>query len=286
MQGMCWVLLLTIVLLYIFELLAVRLISHGLIFGGEAPPEVATIFPSVPEAIFVLFNVMNGDSEVLIPLFQVMPAFQVVFMFFTVLSSWAILSILTAVVSENMIRSAEEHRAEVQEKDADRKEAMSREHLANLFTQVDTDNDGYLSEAHYMAMLQDKRLIKDLTRSTGISENDLQLMWLHLSRHNESEECDMISLKDFVEGLQNEHRPVSERSIMRLEKRLHDVERALAKSVGHVMKTQEKLMDHSQRSLDLVHSKSRFSFFGSTDFRTQGRSAHSGSEHGASHTHH
>merc|ERR1740138_520441 len=55
MQGMAWVLVLTAVFLYAFALLAVRLIGHGLVFGGRAPPEIAEIFPTVPQAMFVLF---------------------------------------------------------------------------------------------------------------------------------------------------------------------------------------------------------------------------------------
>merc|ERR1719379_1987392 len=63
MQGMAWVLVLTAVFLYAFALLCVRLVGHGLLFGGRAPPEIGEIFPSVPQAMFVLFKVMNGDTE-------------------------------------------------------------------------------------------------------------------------------------------------------------------------------------------------------------------------------
>merc|ERR1719326_1854320 len=40
MQGMIYVLILTLVLLYAFAILAVRLIGEGMIFGGECPEEV------------------------------------------------------------------------------------------------------------------------------------------------------------------------------------------------------------------------------------------------------
>merc|ERR1740138_1248506 len=73
MQGMAWVLVLTAVFLYAFALLSVRLVGHGLLFGGNAPPEVAEIFPNVPQSMFVLFKVMNGDMEQVEPLFHALP---------------------------------------------------------------------------------------------------------------------------------------------------------------------------------------------------------------------
>merc|ERR1719401_3379939 len=99
-------------ILYIFALLAVRLVSHGLVFGGTAPPGIPEIFPNVPQSIFVLFQVMNGDTDMLGPLFEVLPCTQIVFMIFTVLSSWAILSTLTAVISESMMKAAEDYEEE------------------------------------------------------------------------------------------------------------------------------------------------------------------------------
>merc|ERR1719487_1575084 len=113
MQGMAWVLVLTGVLLYAFALLSVRLIGHGLIFGGKAPDEVAAIFPSVPQSMFVLFKVMNGDTDPVEPLFHEVPLSKLIFVLYMVVSSWAILSILTAVVSENMINATDAHRLEV-----------------------------------------------------------------------------------------------------------------------------------------------------------------------------
>merc|ERR1719502_1450147 len=79
MQGMAWVLVLTAVFLYAFALLSVRLIGHGLIFGGKAPDEVAAIFPSVPQSMFVLFKVMNGDTDPVEPLFHEVPLSKLIF---------------------------------------------------------------------------------------------------------------------------------------------------------------------------------------------------------------
>ena len=46
---------------------------------------------------------MNGDQSVLEPLFDHAPLTKVIFVVFMIMTNWSILSILTAVVSENMI---------------------------------------------------------------------------------------------------------------------------------------------------------------------------------------
>jgi voltage-gated sodium channel len=52
MQGMAWVVVLTVLLLYICALLAVKLIGHGLLFpGGKAPEDIQGLFPCIALAI-------------------------------------------------------------------------------------------------------------------------------------------------------------------------------------------------------------------------------------------
>merc|ERR1719324_1881448 len=133
MQGMMWVLVLTLVVLYVFSLVAVKLIGHGLLFGGEeeVPTDVHEIFPNVAESMFVLFLAMNGSTGPLQPLFVVMPGSRFFFVLYMVLCSWAILSILTAVISDNMISvgeaAKEEAAAEVQAKQQDEAAQKLRE---------------------------------------------------------------------------------------------------------------------------------------------------------------
>merc|ERR1740138_2013786 len=56
MQGMAWVMVLTVLLLYTIALLGVKLISHGIVFGGKAPLAAEAVFPTVCQAGFVLFK--------------------------------------------------------------------------------------------------------------------------------------------------------------------------------------------------------------------------------------
>lgn len=146
MAGMMWVLLLTAVILYAFSLLAVKLLRDGIVYGGVAPEEVSKVFFSVPETIYVLFGVMNGNLDPLTPVFETLPLSKLIAMLFVVLSSWAILSILTAVVSENMICATEGHRKEIEELEEAQVNKRRNQKLNELFDMVDDDNNGTVSK--------------------------------------------------------------------------------------------------------------------------------------------
>ena len=73
-QGMVWVFLLALLVLYAFGILCTQLIGHRLLVGEQCPEDVVSIFPRVGESMFVLFKVMNADTEILDPLFRYVPA--------------------------------------------------------------------------------------------------------------------------------------------------------------------------------------------------------------------
>jgi len=228
MQGMAWVLVLTAVFLYAFALLSVRLIGHGLLFGGMAPPEVAAIFPSVPQSMFVLFKVMNGDDTIIEPLFQALPMSKLVFVLYMVVSSWAILSILTAVVAENMINATDAHRAELEGDSSFQEERVTREWLRDTFAsavKVDTDDLGW---EDFQTLLDDEATLRQLEDVTLLKRGDLEQVYIFLRT------TDKVSREDFIDALRTEKRSVTERSVLRLEKRLINLQNAFDMQLGQV----------------------------------------------------
>lgn len=247
MQGMMWVVVLTGVLLYAFSLLSVKLIGHALIFGGSTycPDDVAAIFPSIFESMFTLFKAMNGDWSALEPLFHVIPFSKVVLFCYTVVSTWGILSILTAVVSENMINATEDHRNEVEKEEEDKRSQEKEEALEKLFSDVDTDKSGILSKSEFDSMLENDKTNKELQEASGLPKGELEDLFRFLSRieHRDTgntiykhENEPTVTRQDFIDGLKSEGRPVSERSVMRLERRIRLLE-------GHMKKMGQGCLD-------------------------------------------
>merc|ERR1719245_2984257 len=97
--------------------------------------------------MFTLFRQMSSglpDDEMaaLDELMDQLPAAKFAFVFFMVTSSWTLLSILTAVVSENMISTTEQQEALMRMATAeeDRKEQLRA--LKALFQDMDENGDG------------------------------------------------------------------------------------------------------------------------------------------------
>lgn len=103
-------------------------------------------FKTVPDSMFTLFRVMSGaqsdaEAAALDSIMDDIPTFKFAFVFFMVTSSWTLLSILTAVVSENMISttSGQEKEILLMSEEEDRKRhvqegACQLSLLAHLYT--------------------------------------------------------------------------------------------------------------------------------------------------------
>ena len=141
--------------LYIFALLAVKLIGEGLAIGDDAPDSVSAPFQDLGQSAFVLFKVMNGDQDLLEPLFDHLPAMKIIFVVFMITTNWSILSIVTAVVSENMITVTEEHKNERREQEQKMKEQRAVARLEEIFEGLDKDGSGDLDLAEFRRILDD-----------------------------------------------------------------------------------------------------------------------------------
>lgn len=205
--------------------LAVRLIEDGILFGGECPYEAKGIFGTVPDSMFVLFNVMNGDQGTLEPLLKIMPVMKLVFALFMITTSWAILSILTAVVSENMIAVTEKSRAEREAIEFKVNERRKVAKLTEIFAALDEDKSGEVDEREFGNLLVDSNRADELSDTAGCSKYDLVDLFDILSTPHSEDHGKGRTMKymDFIEGLSKEGDGVTQRSIMRLESRLREI---------------------------------------------------------------
>jgi voltage-gated sodium channel len=236
MQGIAWVIILTILVLYIFALLAVKLIGEGLLIGKDSPEEVTAPFSSLGEAAFVLFKVMNGDQSVLEALFHDVPLMKVVFVVFIIITNWSILAIVTAVVSENMITVTEENQMERDAEEKLLKEERAVARLEEIFASLDKDGSGDLDLAEFSNLLNDKSSTArdELCEAAGMDTQDLLDIFNTLSSEPEdSREVPKVKRWMIIDGLRHESSPPTERSIMRLEKKLNRIEQTLTAQPGN-----------------------------------------------------
>jgi len=173
MGGIVWVFMLTSIVLYIFALLCVKLLRDGIAYGGVAPESVQRLISSVPESVFVLFSVMNGNMEVVKPIFETLPFMKLFFMLFIVVSSWAILSILTSVIAEKMILATDNHRKELARREADQQKTLRQQQLDELFDSIDVNRNGLLDKRELQEVLDNATERLHFLDATSMSVADL-----------------------------------------------------------------------------------------------------------------
>merc|ERR1711964_687668 len=134
-------------------------------------------FKTVPDSMFVLFRVMSGSNseDETLAIDQLMlkfPSMKFAFVFFMVTSSWTLLSILTAVVSENMITttSAQQHEYEFASAEDDRNQHIKE--LKELFAEIDT-GDGLVQEEDFKEFLKNKSNALKTARKCRVPVHDV-----------------------------------------------------------------------------------------------------------------
>lgn len=228
MQGIGWVLLLTIVTLYAMGITATRLIGHGAIFtqsDGLDHWEVIKPFASVPDSMFILFKIMNGaqsgdDARAIDELMVQVPAVKFAFVFFMITSSWTLLSILTAVVSDNMISTTAQQEQQLNMEQAEEKHAKQILALEDLFGHLDGEGDGTVNERELTEYLSDRTVRSACARACHLSAPDLIQVLRFLAMDGER-----VPTQKFIEVLAYVGKPVSERSVMKLEACLNGLQR-------------------------------------------------------------
>lgn len=224
-QSVVWVLVLTVVVLYAMGIMTTRLIGHRLLFseGMRAPDDVVALFATVPGSMFTLFRVMSGaqsDDETfaLDQLMVDIPSAKLAFVFFTVTSSWTLLSILTAVVSENMISTTglEEELNSLAFADEHRKGQLDE--LSELFLPLGKEEDR-VREADIEEFLEAKERAIVVARICRVPVRDV-IAVLRILAHPDG----TVQVNIFLECIVELGRPVSERSMISLNSRLADLE--------------------------------------------------------------
>eukprot|EP00931_Biecheleriopsis_adriatica_P044467 TRINITY_DN25436_c0_g6_i1.p1 TRINITY_DN25436_c0_g6~~TRINITY_DN25436_c0_g6_i1.p1 ORF type:complete len:693 (+),score=118.43 TRINITY_DN25436_c0_g6_i1:52-2079(+) len=218
-QGVVWVLVLTIVTLYAMGILTTRLIGHKMLFKDDyVDEEIIAPFKTVGDSMFTLFRVMSGaesdaEAQAIDSIMAALPILKFWFVFFMVTSSWTLLSILTAVVSENMISTTGNQEKELLlcSAEEDRQEHIKA--LKELFGVIDTKGDGFVREDDVREFLKDKNRAMQTAKMCRVPVRDVVEVMKTLGRNSDQ----VIKMETFVECLLDVGTPVTEKSVMKLE---------------------------------------------------------------------
>jgi len=226
-QGVFWVLVLTVMMLYAMGICVTRLVGHGMVVPPGTDELVMRPFSSVPESMFTLFRLMAGtasddESDAIDALMVALPTGKFAFVFFMVTSSWTLLSILTAVVSENMITTTgeQEHEMRLLSDEEDRAQLMAD--LRNLFACIDVNHDGMASDEEMLRFLSSKENVAQCSRACRVPAREIKEVFSHLSSDGNGVDMDY-----FAHCIADLSKPVNEKSIVKLEVQLLRLEQKL-----------------------------------------------------------
>lgn len=147
-----WVSVLCALCLYVCAVFLTRTLGQG---ESEQKQDTAFYkekFGTVPMSMFTLFELMAdpGNLGEMKKLMFAQPAMLFFFITFIIFGSFAMLSILTGVISEGMIEKGNSHKEEMRFQEEQKKQAFILT-LKNFFKESDVDGDGTMTHQEFMA---------------------------------------------------------------------------------------------------------------------------------------
>lgn len=189
-------------------------------------------FGNIATSMFSLFQLMaHPNLETVDPIMRQGTRYKLFFVTFVIIGSWAMLSLLTGVMSEHMVEKSalrkEEMRAELEER---RKTFVLR--LAQLFRESDQDGDGQLTRVEFHAA---KPQIQEMLEEEGVSVSttDLEAVFDTIDFDNSGS----IDIGEFLNGMSQLSEDLASKHVL-------DLQYAMLRSEKVLQCKVDELEDH------------------------------------------
>eukprot|EP00427_Karlodinium_veneficum_P027567 CAMPEP_0169211874 /NCGR_PEP_ID=MMETSP1016-20121227/15986_1 /TAXON_ID=342587 /ORGANISM="Karlodinium micrum, Strain CCMP2283" /LENGTH=441 /DNA_ID=CAMNT_0009289521 /DNA_START=81 /DNA_END=1403 /DNA_ORIENTATION=- len=244
LQGMFWVL--------VFMILCTRFIGHAAALPEDMRDDediepIKKMFGTVTESMFTLFGTMTSWSLIkFVPLFKAAPLLMPSFVLFYIYSAWALLAVMTGVVSENLIAIRDQRDKEETAKEERRKQNIT-DVLHDLFAKADVDNSKSVTRHEFNQMLKDPTLSKLLSKNSNLKVSDLYEIFEFLDNDGGG----TLTIDEFMSGFKWVNEPLSTKSIVTLQERLISALKQVKDD------TQETIESRYEHTMDLVNHPMR-----------------------------
>eukprot|EP00933_Yihiella_yeosuensis_P042782 TRINITY_DN37453_c0_g1_i1.p1 TRINITY_DN37453_c0_g1~~TRINITY_DN37453_c0_g1_i1.p1 ORF type:complete len:631 (+),score=111.32 TRINITY_DN37453_c0_g1_i1:154-2046(+) len=238
LQGMFWVLVFMVMTLYSVAILCTRIIGQGSLITEAAQndktlQEIQSMFKSVDASMFTLFGTVSSWSLMrFVPLFKDIPVLRPLFVVFYIYSAWALLAVMTGVVSENMIAIREQMMKEDEQREEMRK-SMITKLLMELFREADVDNSNTITRNEFEGMLRSPEIVKKITKNSRMKVQDLKDLFEWIDHDGGG----TITIDEFMTGFKWINEPLRAKSLVKLQERLAKELNNLEQSVKGVVET-------------------------------------------------
>jgi len=232
-----------------------HIVGHGEGMDSETltddyDKEVRVVFADVPTSFFSLFKVITMDNwmSVSLPLIKLDRRWRLFFMMFIAFCSWTMISILTAVASDNVIATTSARKEREAEELLNQRKEFSRL-LREMFVDADEDGNGLLDKDEFNDMIESARLHETLlTLNISIHIEDLYKTWDMLDIRG----AGVLTIDEFVDGLAWLHEDaVSTRRIASIDYDIRKLSQSLRNKLGRLMR---KITVTRKQNQKLLHT--------------------------------
>jgi len=225
----------------VIAIVLTQILGHGVglsdeAMSGDFDQMVRANFQSVPTTFFTLFQITTTDNwdRIAEPVIAIDSKWRLFFVAFIIFFSWTMISILTAVASDNML-SATLDSLENKAHERERKHKEFAVDLRRAFEEYDEDGNGLLEWEEFKTVIEQDKM-RELFKFLEVRYNKEEMY--HLWDMLDIKRSGVLTLEDFLdglmwlqEGLSTKHLVSIDASIRRLEARLEPRLRDLERKV-------------------------------------------------------
>jgi len=178
-----WILSIVFTLIFVLAIALTALVGCGVLARAgeqEESEENHILFEDIPAALFTLFQLTTADdwSRISTPMVAVNPtSSRLFFVSYITFMSWTLLSLLTAVASEQLISASSTKKVQEAEEKEIRRHSFTH-FLCAEFMRADTDGNKKLDRDEFTALMNQESM-KQQMKAHGIllQENDIKRAW-------------------------------------------------------------------------------------------------------------
>jgi len=161
----------------------------------------------------------ESEAAAIDELLSELPTLKFAFVFFMITSSWTLLSILTAVVSENMISTTGQQEFELKLANDEVDRATHIRELQDLFQTIETNKIGVISESELVSFLSEKENGANCVKCCRAPIRDV------IDTFKDLDQGEGVDIGLFTDSLVSFAKPVTKKSVIKLDAHLSVLQR-------------------------------------------------------------
>lgn len=205
-DSLFWAVVLLMTIIFVFSACFTQVVSGTLadganIFTAEEVDSLNMNYGTLFRTVYSLFKSVAGGiswGEVCDPLIVISPVLAMVFCFFIIFVSFAVLNIVTGIFVENSIKSMDHDRENKIIEFADQMETVTAD-AKSVFTSLDEDNSGWVDWEEFLCNVHDEKL-QSYFQKLGLEIFDEKVA-SQLFTQLDFDQSGRIMVDEFIDGL-------------------------------------------------------------------------------------